>query len=168
MLKRILSASLVLVILFNGMGYYIVFELNRYRIRKEIFSLLDHGYLDHDLIKLTIYDPTADPGFKRIEKREIQYRNKMYDVAREVHKGKYISFFCINDKQEEKLINGLKSANQRKKNTDTLLRYLTNEAIPSHHVQSPLPVFKRYSFPEKSNKYHDPERSVCSPPPEET
>ena len=156
---------MVLVILFNAAGYFIVYEMNRYLIRKEMFSLIEHGCFARSITVISIYDPSGDPSFKRIDKREIEYHGNMYDIAREVRSGKTFTFYCIHDKQEELLIAGMKPMHQNK-NVVNLLQHFISIALPVASECCLQQEFIPICYPPIAERFHNRSLIPFYPPPE--
>ena len=165
MIKKILPAFLVLAILFNAAGYYIVYELNRYLIRKEIFSNLNHGYFSNSLSLITVYNPEADPAFKRMDDREIEYRGNMYDVLKETRTGKTVQFVCIHDKKEDLLISGMKTMHQKKQLVN-ILQHLVSIALPVISEKDSYQEFQQIFYPLMTERIIKLSAVPISPPPE--
>lgn len=145
------------------MGYYIVFELNKYLVKKEMQSVLRSN--KEPLLVLIISDPDSDPDFTRPDKREIIYQGKLYDVVKEVVTGKKTSFYCKHDTREEMLIAGFKRMVKSKFNQH-LLDHVIKIALtrPSLNLQQLL--LQKVSYPNLSillTSYHF---APISPPPE--
>jgi hypothetical protein len=164
-MKKIFSAIMVLVVLFNAAGYFIVYELDRYLIRKEMFSLIEHGCFTRSITILSIYDPSNDPSFKRTEKAEIEYHGNMYDVAREVRSGKIYTFYCVHDKQEDLLIAGMKSMHQNK-NAVSLLQHFISIALPVVTERNLPQEFRQICYPPITERFHNRSLIPFYPPPE--
>ncbi|MCX6284826.1 MAG: hypothetical protein NTW31_11410 [Bacteroidetes bacterium] len=164
-MKKTLTIFVLFAMLFNTAGYYIVYEFGRYLIKKEVTSLLEHGYLDHQLSVFSIYNPPANPAFRRVDKHEIVYQGNLYDVAREVKKGKTITFYCIRDTREENLIAGMNSMQQKKKATN-LLQHLVSIALPVTMELAHPPSTTRITYPLVSENFDGNPLIPFSPPPE--
>ena len=166
-MKKILPLVLLFAMLFNTAGYYIAYELNRYLVRREISALISHGCFKDELSVLSIFNPGADPAFKRIDEHEIEYRGNMYDISREVHKGRTVVFYCIQDKKEQQLMAGLKNTQHNKK-TQNLLQHLVSTALPvipgRIHPQSS----KTITYPLLSEHFTGHLLIPFSPPPEKS
>jgi len=164
-MKKTLPVFVLFLMLLNTAGYYIVYEFNRYLIRQEVTSLLEKGFLDHELSVLTIYDPPSDPAFRRADDHEIVYHGNLYDVAREVRKGKTVTFHCIRDTREENLIAGMNSMHQKKR-TANLLQHLVTIALPVFTEQSHPQATKEMKYPLLSEQSEGRSEVPISPPPE--
>ncbi|MCX6286974.1 MAG: hypothetical protein NTY96_07655 [Bacteroidetes bacterium] len=164
-MKKILPVFVLFAMLFNAVGYYIVYEFDRYLIKREVASLLEHGCLDHELSVFSVYNPPADPAFRRVDKHEIVYHGNLYDVAREVYKGKTVTFFCIRDTKEENLIAGMKSMHQKKKAAN-LLQHLVSIALPVTIERNLPQTTKKMCYPLLSENFAGNPVIPFSPPPE--
>ena len=151
-MKKILPVVVLFAMLFNTAGYYIVYEFNRYIVRREISGLIEHGCFTKELSVLTIFNPSADPAFRRIEDHEIQYHGNMYDVSKEVHKGKTVVFYCIHDKKEQRLISGMKNTHHQKK-AQNLLHHLVTTALPVIPERTHPPTAKKIIYPLLSEHF---------------
>jgi hypothetical protein len=105
-MKKVLAALILIVFMFNIMGYYFVFSYNQYLVRREMKSQIRAGYFEESLFVLNIINPSLNPDFKRIDKGEFRYKGKLYDIISEKNSGNMTTFHCINDKNEEKLLAG--------------------------------------------------------------
>lgn len=103
-MKRGFSILLLTLFLFNTFGYYIVFSYTRHIVRSEMRSLAKAGYFKESGLTIKITDPLRDPAFKRLNRNEFIYDGALYDIISECVSGNTVTFYCINDKKEEKLI----------------------------------------------------------------
>jgi hypothetical protein len=166
-MRKILPVILLFAMLFNSAGYYIVYEFDRYLIHREVAYLLEHGCFDHELSVFSVFNPAADQAFRRVDTREIVYHGNLYDIVKEVPKGRIITFYCIHDNKEEALIDGMKSMHQNKK-AQNLLQHLVTIALPvttSHpHPQETINIV----YPLLSVRFTDHAEIPFSPPPEKS
>ena len=165
MMKRVLPVFVLLAILFNTAGYHIVYEFNRYLIHREMTSLLRHGCFDRELSVFSIYNPAADPSFRRVDDQEIVYHGNLYDIVKEVPKGKTVTFYCIHDNKEEALIAGMKSMHQNKKALN-LLQHLVTIALPVTTSRPHPQETKNIYYPLLSESFTNHAEIPFSPPPE--
>jgi len=157
----------LIAMLFNSAGYYIVYEVNRFLIKKEFTGLLKHGCFDHELSVFSVFNPAADPSFRRVDEREIVYRGNLYDVVKEVPKGKLITFYCIHDNKEEILVASMKNMHNNKK-AQSLLQHLVTIALPvtntRPHPQTSITII----YPLLSMSFTNRAEIPFSPPPEKS
>lgn len=151
--------------LFNAAGYYIVYEFNRYLIKREFTSMLEHGYFDQALSKFSVFNPSGNPNFRRVDEHEIVYNGNLYDIVKEVPKGKVVTFYCIHDNKEESLIAGMNNMHHKKKALD-LLQYLVTIALPVTSERPHPQETKTLAYPLLSENFAGNPVIPFSPPPE--
>ena len=173
-MKRLIAILFIVIILFNAFGHYFVFWYNRYALRSEMRVLTRGGYFDKSGTTLRITDPALDPTFKRIGHDEFVYRGVLYDIISESRSGHTITFKCINDTKEEKLINNFhhyldQMAAQNNPSKTKHARALLHHVITLALVESPLPEpntylseFRYFSF--NSPLSHFLQHSLDHPP----
>jgi hypothetical protein len=105
-MKRVFAVLITLLFLFNTMGYYFIFSYNQYLVRSEMKRFIRSGYFEDSYIVLKIVNPSLNPDFKRVNKGEFRYKDKLYDIVSETKTDNFTTFRCINDKNEEKLLSG--------------------------------------------------------------
>ena len=176
MTKKIISILLLILFLFNVSGYFVVFKLRQYNAREEMKTRIKQNLRDEEMEVIIIQNseinsPLSDFCF--IEEDEFRYKGNLYDIVRKKTEGSNTVFYCINDKQEEKLFDGLNE--HIKRNTDqntptkdksnTLTKSIVKEALPekpdfiAYSVNQHILYFKYNSL---TNKQFIP---VPSPPP---
>jgi hypothetical protein len=111
-LKKALTYLILILFLFNSVGYYYLFELNKQLARKEMQTMIPRH--PSKLAVITIADIEKDREFQRIDKKEFRYKGTMYDIVREIKKGQTTVFICLHDAKESRLFAGLKNATQNK------------------------------------------------------
>ncbi len=97
---------IVLLFLFNIMGYYFVFSYNQLLVRNEMKGLIKAGSFEGLSVVLKILNPASNNDFRRIDKEEFEYKGMLYDIVSEKKEGNFTIFRCIIDKNEEKLLTG--------------------------------------------------------------
>jgi hypothetical protein len=162
-LKKTLGYILLLLFLFNSLGYYFIFELFKYNVKKEMQTRTNIGSLELTILKIT--DVKDDPGFQRVEKKEIRYKGSLYDVIKELQSGRTTIFYCIHDKKEEILLATMNSVN-KSKFLLSLRQHLITIAIPPFDVALSNPFYVKIKFPHISVTLHSVLTGTWSPPPE--
>ena len=80
MIRKILSILFAGLILFNLSGYYFVFKCDQICIKCEMKGMISNGsFRDHN-VDVFLINPATDRDFKILDKDEIWYQGKMYDV----------------------------------------------------------------------------------------
>jgi hypothetical protein len=162
-LKKALAYLLLFLFLFNSLGYYFIFEIYKYRVKKE---MQDQTYKGSTVLTiLKIADAKDDPGFQRVEKKEIKYKGSLYDVIKEVQVGRTTIFYCIHDKKEEILLATMNSVN-KSKFLLSLWQHLITIAIPPFDNSLTVTVPVNVLFPQISVPLPSVLIGTWSPPPE--
>lgn len=110
-LKKVLPVILVILLLFNSGGFYIIFKSLQYRVKKEIKEQIKCSLPDTELTLIRINKKETRSASSLLkwyeEGKEFAYRGKMYDVVKQEIKGDTVYYYCINDIKEEQLFAGL-------------------------------------------------------------
>ncbi len=107
-LYRSLFPCLLLgVFLYMLSGYYVLYDIKRNAIRKEVGEKLKAHSIT--LTVLTVPDRLAS-GVTREGPHEIIVGGDLYDVVKEVHSKGATTYYCFHDRQEEFLVAGLQKA----------------------------------------------------------
>ena len=117
------------------------------------------------LTVIKIFDPSGDPDFKRVERKEFRYKGALYDVIREVKSGRVTIFYCIPDKKEEDLLAAMNRVNKNKFLL-SLWQHVVKIAwsTPDFDFTDSYPV--DILFPKISVPLHSAFQQIWSPPPE--
>jgi hypothetical protein len=113
---------LLLLILQSG-GLYIAFKLQQYTAKCIMSVTMDR--------KETVYQPMtlsrSDFEKSLVEKNEIFYQGKMYDIKSRTFSGDSVTMMVIHDEKEGKIFKKIKKllTHGSKKTPDTLLRLLS-------------------------------------------
>jgi len=162
-LRKISVCIILVLFLFNSMGYYIVYELNRFLIKKEMISSLRDNITQ--LTVLGIEDPDNHDGFKRIGAHEIIHEGKLFDVLHEVKKVKTTLFYCKRDLKEEQLADGFKRMAKSKLNHQ-LLEQIIKIALPYPVIRLERGAGQNFTYPPVSIGLSQVTLLTFSPPPE--
>ncbi|MCX6266993.1 MAG: hypothetical protein NTW16_06495 [Bacteroidetes bacterium] len=112
-MKRVFAFTFLIIFLFNSMGYYFLFELNKYLARTEMQTRIQ--LKQSKLLVLQIVDVASDADFRWIDHKEFRYKGVMFDVVREIKSGRTSVFICTIDTKESNLAAGLNRINQNRK-----------------------------------------------------
>ena len=162
-MKKVFALSLLFFILFNSMGYYILFELDKLIVRKEMSARISESATN--LICLQIEKGEKNPSFHRLDDKEIEYRGRLYDVFREVDKGDSKLIFCIPDTKEEQLYSGLKRINHNKQRLN-LWDHMVKIALPEGVMHLEFITPDDLKFPHIKTPISSSVLPTWSPPPE--
>jgi hypothetical protein len=109
-MKRIVSFVLLLLFLYNFIGYFPVFEIMQQKIKadveKEIKTNLRNRKLEVLRIPRSVYQ---NPGknFHRVNEHEISWNGNLYDIVKQEVSSDTIIIYAVHDKAEENLFSML-------------------------------------------------------------
>jgi hypothetical protein len=175
-LKKFVSILLAALILYNMLGYMVVFQSYRFAIRKEVKRRIKNTVPENELIviRLTAEDMRSGKnGYKKLDRNEFRLSDKLYDIVKRSATGDTTVFYCINDKQEEQLFANLDAHIKRQTDSNSPARQRSDLLIKNLVKQA---LLKQYTFqlPDAYSYAYDlanvaiPEYSlpdIPSPPP---
>jgi hypothetical protein len=97
-------------------GYFPVFKIKQWEIRKNIEWIIQKNINNDDLIHLAI--PTNYPLKWEREGREFWFEGQLYDVVRSEIKDSITQYYCINDTKETELCANFDDFFQKKLKND--------------------------------------------------
>ncbi len=94
-----------MLFLFNIFGYYIPFLLKRSEIKTEMREKINEIRFKDNVVKLTfpLHEKHTKIEWKE-EGKEFRYKDEMYDIVKIEYDKDSISYFCLQDKDENILI----------------------------------------------------------------
>jgi hypothetical protein len=162
-LKKAVSYIILVFFLFNSVGYYLLFELDMYLVKKEMNRLARKATVDMTILKITDID--HNPEFSRPGKREIEYKGMLYDVVREIRHGSGSVFVCLHDSKEEGLFAGLRKAHFHKLHL-ALWDHVIKIAFPEQQVFIDKSAYTELNYPILTISLQSSSLRTWSPPPE--
>jgi hypothetical protein len=105
-MTRILSILLIPLFLFNTFGNYFVFTYNRFVLRNEMNNLIKSRHFDKECTVIKIAYAKRNGDFTRVNDNEFRFKGVLYDIISEDLQDGILTIRCINDRQEDNLING--------------------------------------------------------------
>lgn len=106
-MKKAVSIFLFGIFLFNLAGYFIAFKSLQYQIKKEIKAEIKKNINSDELTTIVIDKEQINKIDWFEEGKEMYYNGKLYDVVRLTKNVTSVTYYCINDKQEELLFANL-------------------------------------------------------------
>ncbi len=150
-MRRLLSIFLISALLFNIFGYYFTIQIIQKGYKKQFRKHIRYNANDENTEMLVISDAIIqqrNSPFKWMEEDEFRYYGKMYDIVKSEKQGDTNIFYCVNDKNEEKLL--ARFENYLKHHADPnlpfqqkshrILVHIIKEAIPEHLKIIPFSV----------------------------
>lgn len=176
MIKRFFSLLICSLFLFNISGYYIVFSILQHQVRKEMKALIKSELPDEKMEIIIIPDSEILSGKSTltfIKKNEFYYKGNLYDIVKRTRGENSSIFYCINDKQEEKLFAGLddhirsnmdKNTNAKSKSVQ-IAKNIIKEALPESKKPISSITFREYYYRTFTSFVIWQYSQVDSPPP---
>jgi hypothetical protein len=174
-MKKSLSILVLGIFLFNTMGYYFVFKVNQSMIQSEIRGMIRSG-LHHSKYTLVKVDhPESNPQFKILDHNEFTYCGQLYDIVCQTVKGNTTWFYCLNDRQEERLIAGFQNVQNldpslgssgKAKQAHAILYHLITLALVREPIVFKYPQPLKVEFGFTNIHPVSPLHIPFSPPPE--
>jgi hypothetical protein len=145
------------------MGYYLLFEFDKHMARKEMKAQIRANRSAFTVLK--IGGREGDRTFRRIDRNEIEYKGRLYDVVREIKSGDDRIFVCLHDTREEGLYSGLKNVQGHKPHLavwDHLVKITFPDLLSRVCLSSPTTLI----YPHISEHISSSFLPTWSPPPE--
>jgi hypothetical protein len=173
--RKLLTLFLLLIVLMQVMGYYIVFRLRQLELQTEVKIYLRSHANDRHLTYFefdTRNGQVVNEQFQWAEKNEFQFAGKMYDVINLHVQGGKMLLSCLEDKKETELIKSFGASQQQQsrtgKNTSTsLLQFFANLYVITEleYITATPPeassLYSEYQF-LLANRNHE----ILTPPPQ--
>ena len=159
-MRKLLAIVFVSLFAFQTAGFLIVFELQKYSIRKEIKSMIKQGLPEEDLVVFRIAEEEQNAFLKNFlffDKNEFRLEGKMYDVLRVEMEANFIYYYCVSDEKESLLFANLdssvrKSLDDSPSNQNQLRNF--NTFISSlYYPQGTNIIFKNFSIGKNMSHY---------------
>ena len=156
MIRKSISLLLATLVLFNIFGYYLLFQCEQIRVKKGMNEMIANGALRASCEEITILNPATDHDFIMLDKGEIRYHGKLYDVISTRVSGTSVILRCINDTREEKLLARYEKFSTRisamnlpekSRNSQAMLYHIIKHALLNKYsVQPPSASFIAVCF----------------------
>lgn len=142
-MKKLLVYPVLLLLLFNSMGYYVIFELNRHQIRKEMHA----GFRSSSPVTVIEFKDGADVSVIRwVHKNEFIYKETLYDVVYVSKRAGKTIYYCLHDQKEERLVKEFQKANSGK-TTQAMWNLMVHVAIPAPVFRLSEPTAVSHDYP---------------------
>jgi hypothetical protein len=165
--RKIIVSVLILIFCYNVFGYYVVYRVHSFRIKKEIKRKIKRSVPQSELTVFT-FSKGESEDLIWIENHEFRLDGKMYDVVRKETKNNSITYHCINDTQEEVLFTNLDRhtkqftdiQNSGDQHSKELITIMSKDYFQSHEEYkfpdySPDKFYTHHSEKEKYDIYID-------------
>ncbi|MBX7206654.1 MAG: hypothetical protein K1X81_14625 [Bacteroidia bacterium] len=135
-MKRFSSLCLLVVMLYNIAGYYMVVKVMRRHLKERVKTVRLHQQVFPGLQVVKESKFTLSAGKSKlvfVQQDEFRLDGEMYDIISTVEQGDEVWYYCVKDKQEDKLLASLQqlvNENTTSKNAKQLLKSLLKDYIP--------------------------------------
>lgn len=169
-MKKAFTISLLLFFVLEITGFYPVFKLSQWNLRKEMKSLIKAGVPESELHVLPFSRRDLACLTWEREGKEFRKNGQMFDVVRRVDKKDTVILYCVNDKQESVLFANLDeilSKNAEKNgHHGKISKLLTLTFVVPEKLHAPRQFYVYTSFPSCIvNSYKSPSEKIKLPPP---
>jgi hypothetical protein len=173
MLKKITALFLIVALMVNLIGYFVIFQCNRFVLRFEMAEQIRSvtpGNLE--TIKIPISSPDRNLVFS--DKNEFFYHGLLYDMVTRVISHDTITYTCIQDKNEQNLLDEFSQfLNQDPGSPDTknsnpvlaLILDLVNQALIQKTISPKPSEVRDFVFPVLTCHISEIFLPVVCPPP---
>ncbi len=103
MLKRVVSILLAVLLVFNSVGFVLVYYQLKYFFKKEAKASLSLYVPEKLLTNIIISNDGENPGIEWIDDGEIKVNGKMFDIVKREIQGNNTVLICVSDDRENKL-----------------------------------------------------------------
>jgi hypothetical protein len=135
--KKVAAVFLCFLFLFNILGYYSAFLIQRAQLKKEMKAFIKSDAGSESLQKLIIPADKYELSINFIEENEFIYQGVLYDLVKKEEAAADIILYCINDKKEQLLMDSAKvnysknlDQNSSSNKTTSVLKHIIKEACP--------------------------------------
>jgi len=107
--KKILAVAFLSILFTSQVGYYFIYTIHQYIIKEEMEREL-LAYIPDSSLEVFVAEEFGDKIVWEEENKEFSIEGVLYDVARIKKSDGKTFLYCINDKQEKQLLDGLAKA----------------------------------------------------------
>jgi hypothetical protein len=159
------------LLIYNSLGYLMVFSLIRISMQKQKWAQISTIPV-HQLTAFVFEKQKPNSRLKIVNKREIEVDGKLYDIARMVDDGKSITYYCVYDKKEEKLIANSRLLNSMaqpvpvKNTTSLIIDNIIKTAVFDYQINGFCFERIQHNTPFAGRNYSVPDIFILVPPPQ--
>lgn len=106
-MKKFAVFTLLSIFIFNTVGYYIVFKVNQFEVRKEIKSRIKLSLPLEELTAIHIEKNKIENILWVKKNKEFYYNKILYDIVKTDETNTSTTFYCISDEKEQALFTNL-------------------------------------------------------------
>jgi hypothetical protein len=177
-LKKVTSICLILLLLFNALGFYGLLQGLRYKTTQDLVKRLDnHRYSEDETILLKI--PVAVPyqidseDYERVD-GEFEHEGEFYRLVKQKYQNDTLFMVCIKDhttkRIEQAVADYVKTFTDKPvdaKHNGKVINIFIKDFLPSHITIKSISTgwHSEFVFGRKTPGLTDLDQSIISPPP---
>lgn len=163
MIKKLIIYFTLLAFLVNSAGYYIIFEISKLYLEKEMRYAILQKKVSIAVLRIDV--SKSGTNYHRISNNEFIYNGNLYDIIHEVKVGDTTTFYCASDKKEDGLLDNLHKSILGKIR-DIFQDHLIKTAIVDQPAIKNHEEIRNFKFGFQYITYTDYYSGTLSPPPE--
>lgn len=164
-----------MLLAFDFAGVLVLFKVQQLVVRREIKRQIKRGLRDDELHVITVSSENQHELTWK-EENEFEYHGRMYEVVRKQTSHHSVTYYCINDTQEEALFAGLDELVRRKTDHQNpasgIFKKITELLANTNLEHNPILIastFYSYGFHSQNQQRHpSPCLCIVVPPPQTT
>ena len=174
-MKKLLSILFLFIFLFNLAGYYVVFTIMQQSAKRDMKAFIKKNPETDELEKVVISskEMSSSAIFKFTDDNEFIYNGELFDVVSKTTDGDNTVFYCLDDRNEEKLFAGLNEhiknncdQNSASKNLSLqLIKNIIKEALPDNYSEMKPSQYITFLYSDFNPILHKQFIQVIAPPP---
>lgn len=109
-MRKTVAILLLLIILFQATGVFVLFKLKQAAIRQEVKARIKSGLADSETVELRFSvdsKKSNETHIKWVKSYEFIFEGQLYDVVKQKVEGSEIIYYCLQDFKESKLLKNL-------------------------------------------------------------
>lgn len=174
-MKKLFSASLIILLFVPIFGTYNWIKLETHLVKKSVKRKLIQGVDKSELTKLTFSPDQLATQVKWKHSKEFEYNGEMYDIVYTELEGEQTTYYCWWDEAESELNDSINTltqlvldSNAKHKTQKRQLQNIINTLYHSNSLTEGLIVFTKESKPEFYYHFNLKTKfnKVSSPPPQ--
>lgn len=102
MLKKIIPYTFLIIFLYNTMGYYVVYKILSYDLKREFQSEMKASLKEKDCTIITLSKTEID-NYLVDDKQELYFNDCYYDIVKIKEQDDLLIVYCLDDQKEDSL-----------------------------------------------------------------
>ncbi len=167
-MKKIIPLLLITLIFLNTFGFNLFLDYLLFQCKRDFSKESFYNSKRIVVLKIT---PEEQKNLQRVDDDEIRYKNKMYDIFKEIKKEDGLYIYCINDKTEDRLFEILFKINKTDVPDDQSQPLSTKNNLIKNYILNDkdilnFPPEKEIIFTQLAIFYNSPIKEIVLLPPE--